>query len=303
LTQQQTGRPNMSPNSLFMFICLSSFFTTRCKGFTTCCNSKLLMWNRVQSSCVPQDTTFARFIWGAGLLKQRGSPPAAEMRCASAWHAWNERLPEKYAISCSGAACLCTLQNASRCMQYDLNNFKISRHNPSEVSWCHESMKASCTTTWSPFFSTFFYFSNLSNCNLFELHVHVPSARNRRQDWGGLARGDGSSCHISQCSDFAFLWGSAKVNVWTSIDFHSGNQVTRNVILGELVQVSILQGFSRELQRLERFARAACAKDRRYQEVWSARGLATWKGTRFLDGTLLDFTHRNSKIARLQLHW
>ena len=210
---------------------------------------------------------------------------------------------QKNAISCSGAACLCTLQNASRCMQYDLNNFKISRHNPSEVSWCCESMKASCTTTWSLFFSTSFYFSNLSNCNLFELHVHVPSARNRRQDWGGLARGDGSSCHISQCSDFAFLWGSAKVNVWTSIDFHSGNQVTRNVILGELVQVSIRQGFSRELQRLERFARAACAKDRRYQEVWSARGLATWKGTRFLDGTLLDFTHRNSKIARLQLHW
>lgn len=214
----------MSPNSLFMFVCLSSFFTTRCKRFTTCWNSKLLMWNRVQSSCVPQDTTFARFIWGAGLLKQRGSPPAAEMRCASAWHAWNERLPEKYAISCSGAACLCTLQNASRCMQYDLNNFKISRQNPSEVSWCCESMKASCTTTWSLFFSTSFYFSNLSNCNLFELHVHVPSARNRRQDWGGLARGDGSSCHISQCSDFAFLWGSAKVNVWTSIDFHSGNK-------------------------------------------------------------------------------
>lgn len=139
-------------NSLFMFVCLSSFFTTRCKRFTTCWNSKLLMWNQVQSSCVPQDTTFARFIWGAGLLKQRGSPPAAEMRCASAWHAWNERLPEKYAISCSGAACLCTLQNASRCTQYDLNNFKISRQNPSEVSWCHESMKASCTTTWSSFF-------------------------------------------------------------------------------------------------------------------------------------------------------
>ena len=29
----------------------------------------------------------------------------------------------------------------------------------------------------------------------------------------------------------------------------------------------LIQGFSRELQRLERFARAACAKDRRYQEV------------------------------------
>ena len=29
----------------------------------------------------------------------------------------------------------------------------------------------------------------------------------------------------------------------------------------------MIQGFSRELQRLERFARAACAKDRRYQEV------------------------------------
>lgn len=113
-----------------------------------------------------------------------------------------------------------------------------------------------------------------------------------------------SSCYVSQCSDFDFLWGSAKVNVWTSIDFHSGNQVTRNVILGELVQVSIRQGFSRELQRLERFARAACAKDRRYQEVWSARGLATWKGTRFLDGTLIDFlAPGDSKIARLQLHW
>ena len=36
---------------------------------------------------------------------------------------------------------------------------------------------------------------------------------------------------------------------------------------GEVPCAGQLQGFDRELRRLERFARAACAKDKRYQEV------------------------------------